>query len=344
MRRRSVFQSAILLAGIGLFLCFPDRAREGVRAGLSLCGSVLVPALFPVSVLSGCLIRTRSSPGNGAWAERWMQALFGLPGAGALPLLLGMLGGFPLGAQLAATAFETGQLTKDEAARLGGLSNNAGPAFLLGAAGTILGSPALGGLLFGIQLIACIITGHLFRRPTKRPAAVKRKSSDCFLSLGSVLPRCMGESAVAMLRLTGAVVFFQALTACLGAILPLSALPSLCQAAISATLELTGGLALLKSEQAFAVLPLAAALIGWGGFCVHLQAADAMKQAGLPVGPYLWHKAAQAGVSVLLALFFRGLRSASVSVSCIGAGIGLCALLFFPIFQKIRLKLASSVL
>ncbi len=309
MKGRTLLRFLIPLAGIGLFLCFPDRTGTGVRAGLSLCAGVLVPTLFPVSVLAGCLIRMSVDAHAGQWTERRMQALFGLPGTGALPLLLGMLGGFPLGAQLAAAACETGQLTKEEAARLSGLCNNAGPAFLLGSVGTMLGSPVLGCTLFGIQMLASLITGLLFRRPSVRRAAATQKAAGRPPSLGAILPRCIGESAGAMLRLTGAVCFFQAVLSCLETILPISSLPSLWQAAVSGALELTGGLSLLRSQQGWAALPTAAALIGWGGLCVHLQAAEALNRAGLPMGPYLLHKAVQAGISLLLAALLVCLKN-----------------------------------
>ena len=45
------------LGGIALFLIFSSRAAEGALSGLRLAAEVLIPSLFPVGVLSGCLLR-----------------------------------------------------------------------------------------------------------------------------------------------------------------------------------------------------------------------------------------------------------------------------------------------
>lgn len=304
MKQQTVFWHMIPLMGIGLFLCFPGPAQTGVRSGLELCGKALIPSLFPVSVLSGCLIRMHAAGGSAQWSGRIMQQLFGLPGQAAVPLLLGLLGGFPLGAQLSASACEAGLLSKREAARLAGLSCNAGPAFLLGTLGAILAVPSIGMALLVIQLLSAGLTGFLLRKPIEQSRLLPKRTAQQPLAFTAVLPQCISQSAVAMLRLTGTVAFFQALISCMTALLPLSALPPLWQAGISGSLELTGGLVLLQAELHPATLPLFAALIGWGGVCVHLQAAQALSAAGIPIGPYLRHKAIQSGISLILSIFF----------------------------------------
>lgn len=302
MRWKVLWRLWLPLAGIGLFLWCPEATRTGVREGLALCGSTLIPALFPVSVLAGCLIRTHPPGKAGKLSAGAMGALFGLPGEAALPLLLGLLGGFPLGAQLTATAYESGHLSKQHAARLAGLSNNAGPAFLLGAVGTMLNAPAAGAALLFIQLGSVLLCGLLLREKTHCRKINKKSEKKQPPSPGAVLPLCIGESAAAMLRLAGAVAFFQAVLACLKALFPLTGLPLLWQAGLSGALELTGGLALFRGSASPALLPLTAAMIGWGGLCVHLQAAQALSRVGLPMGPYLRCKALQAVAALLLSL------------------------------------------
>ena len=300
MKQRGRWRLLLPLGGIALFLCRPEAARAGAREGLTLCAAVLIPSLYPVSVLSGCLLRMADGRGTERLAGRWMRALFGLPAAAALPLALGLLGGFPLGARLAAEACRAGALTREEAARLSGLCNNAGPAFLLGAAGTMLGSPVLGGALLGIQLLSALLTGLLLRRPGE--AAAGEVPAAQGQSLWACLPVCIGQSAEAMLRLTGAVVFFRAFTACLGSLLSPERLPRLWQAALTGLLEVSAGIRQLAWLPPALALPAAAGLICWGGLCVHLQAAEALSAAAVPVKPYLRAKALQGGLGLLLSL------------------------------------------
>ena len=64
-----------------------------------------------------------------------MEPIFGLPPQGASALVLGMLSGYPVGAQTAASLYASGQLTKEETERLLGFCSNAGPAFIFGMVG-----------------------------------------------------------------------------------------------------------------------------------------------------------------------------------------------------------------
>ena len=97
-----------------------------------------------------------------------------------------------------------------------------------------------------------------------------------------------------MLRLTGAVVFFQAFLSCLKSLLPLNQLSGLARAGLTGALELSGGFSALQNAGGTLLFPLAAALVNWGGLCVHLQAAEALGSAGLSVKPYLRGKLTQA--------------------------------------------------
>ena len=293
-------QLLLPLAGIVLFLLFPAQAAEGALSGLRLAAEVLIPSLFPVGVLSGCLLRMGPEAAAERLAGRAVRGLFCLPGAGALPLVLGLLGGFPLGARLVASLYREGRLSRAEALGLSALCNNAGPAFLLGVAGSALGDPRLGAALMVVQALSVLLVGLLLRAPGLVPKTAPRRSADT-PGFGDALLRSIGDTAGAMLTLTGTVVFFCAALACLEAALPLDRLPPLVRAAVSGALEVSGGVAALRGLAPESAFPLAALLTGWGGCCVHLQAAEALRAAGLPVGPYLRGKLLQGAICLLLA-------------------------------------------
>lgn len=330
------------LGGLLLFLLVPDAARAGVKEALSLCAGVLIPALFPVSVLSACVLRM----GGGAAAERLFgraaERLLGVPGSGAAPLVLGLLGGYPLGAQLAAEACLEGRLSRRDASQLAGLCNQAGPGFLLGAMGALLGSPALGAALMTVQLCSALLTGMLLRAPgagsSQRPVRSEA------LPFRTALPASISGSAAAMLRLTGSVVFFRALLCCAERVLPLNKLPPLLYAAAEGVLELSGGAALLTGLSAPGVFPLLAALCAWGGLCVHLQAAEAFSGAGLQMGPYLRCKALQSGIAWLLAELLSPLLWAKGPTSAWLAQLLFLFILFFVGIKKTNWKTEKNVI
>ena len=93
-------------------------AVSAAGRGLQLCLETVVPSLFPF------LVAARLFTGSGAaqWCARVlgpvMGPAFGLPSNGAAAVVLGLLGGYPVGAQTAASLYGSGQLTRKEAEQL----------------------------------------------------------------------------------------------------------------------------------------------------------------------------------------------------------------------------------
>ena len=293
MHKKVNLDFLIPISGILLFLILPGSAATGARAGLRLCGELLIPALLPISVLAGCLVQMGGSSPIPRPAIRFMEAVFSASGACASAFLLGQLGGFPLGAQLIAGLYREGRIGKAEAEQISAFCNNAGPAFLIGTAGVCLGSPFAGAALLVIQLLATVSAGLLLRKRIGTASGRVQPPAQR-LPFSQALPRAIGSSAGAMLRLTGAVVFFQAFLSCLKSLLPLNQLSGLARAGLTGALELSGGFSALQNAGGTLLFPLAAALVNWGGLCVHLQAAEALGSAGLSVKPYLRGKLTQA--------------------------------------------------
>ena len=342
MRKPQLPTVLVLISGIGLFLLFPGASAEGVRKGLRLSAGLLIPSLFPVSVLAGALVRMRPYFSSDGPFSRFMNTVFGVSGACAPAFCLGLLGGFPLGAHLSATLYREGKIGRDEAEGIAPFANNAGPAFLIGAAGHCLGSGSLGAALLVIQFLSALSAGLLLRR-TRTSRQLPEPGGAAAVSLSSVLPQAIGASAAAMLRLTGAVVLFQALSGCIASLLPLNELPSGWQAGLEAALELSGGIALLGGMDWRAIFPLTAALINWGGCCVHLQAAEALGAVGLSAKRYFLGKLVQACFGFLYGeLFLLVVRQRAAF-----AGIPFFCALFafiFVFFKKSHWKSEKLVL
>ena len=303
MGRVSRLRLLLPLGGVVLFLLFPARAAAGAASGLRLAAGVLIPSLFPVGVLAGALVRLAPEGAAGPWPGRVFQALFGGSEAGAAPLVLGLLGGYPLGANLVCSLYREGRLSEAEARRLSGLCNNAGPAFLLGVVGTVLGELRLGAALAGIQLLSVLLTGLLLREPWPVIQAAPKQGGKV-PGPGDALLSSLRDTALSMVFLTGTVVFFQAGLACLEALLPLASLPPFPRALLAGSLELSGGVNALRGLSARTAFPAASLLIGWGGCCVHLQAAGALRAAKLPIGPYLRSKLLQGAICLILGALF----------------------------------------
>ena len=157
---RAALPALALAAAFAALLRFPQEVSAAVTEGLRLSVSVLIPSLFPFFI---CVNLTSALGLTGVLARVFapvMRRMFHVSGAGCTAVLCGAAGGYPSGAQCVAALYREGQLSRAEAEYLLLFCNNAGPAFLFGAVGTVLGIGMTGCLLlWGIHLLSALVIG-----------------------------------------------------------------------------------------------------------------------------------------------------------------------------------------
>ncbi|MEG2074067.1 MAG: hypothetical protein RRY54_04820, partial [Angelakisella sp.] len=173
MRKKSFWEAAeifvtggcALLVG-GQLLAHSEVVAAGVRQSLAICGSILIPSLFPFMVLAAFLPATAAGRGAARPAAPIGRVLYGLPHAAARALapalLMSWLGGYPAGARALAVLVEQGRISRENAGRALCFCVNGGPAFVVRVVGGgVFGSRGLGLVLFACQLLAGAITARL---------------------------------------------------------------------------------------------------------------------------------------------------------------------------------------
>ena len=281
-----MWQALGLLGVMALLLVRSAVAGEAVRRGLTLCARSVIPALFPYFVVSGLFTSLGFAEGVGRRLAPVTEHLFGVSGAGASALFLGLLGGYPVGGRTAGQLYRAGRLEKDEAQRLLAFCNNAGPSFILGVVGLgCFQSLRAGVLLYVIHALSAVLVGVLQkkkgrpRRSAPRPLSPPEKILPAFI-------RSVQDSA-------GAVVFALVVQALL------AELTGITHPVALGFIELTGGVVWLGSSPSDFVW--AATLLGWGGLSVHGQTAAVLAGTGLRMDRYFLGKLLQAAVSAVLA-------------------------------------------
>ena len=323
MKQRLISIFPLLAAGT-LFIALlldPAGAAEGVREGLNLALSTAVPALFPFFLASSLLISTGCASFLGRFFAFPCRALFGLSGNAAPALLLGLTGGYPVGARTVRELYDQQLLSKDEAERALTCCNNTGPGFLVGLCGaSLLGSQAAGLFLYGIHAISAILTGFALSKrdtaaPTIHPQVVERKPfSVCFVdsvqragvtALQVTAFITAFSAALRLLRNMGLIDRFAAL------LVPLCHLLGLpkqgAQALVLGSFELTCGLSALPQNAGRLLLPAMSVLTALGGLSVWCQSAAVLAGSGLSVRPVVIGKclhALLAGALATIALHF----------------------------------------
>lgn len=288
MRKLVVILVSLLAAAL---LWDAAGAAEAVRRGIELCLASVIPALFPFFAVSSLLV----SLGAGRAArilERPFRALFRCGGAGAAAFLLGMLGGYPVGAATVASLVRQGDVSPAEGRRQLAFCSNAGPSFIIGVAGlTVFGSARTGAYLYLIHITAAMAAGFLLRG--RRAVIGGTYHPPARSGLISAFLSAVQGAASAMGRVCAFVVFFLVLLSLTERVtgpLPPGA---------AGFLELTNGVLRLSPTRAGFIT--AAALLGWGGLSIHCQTASVLDGTNVPLDRYFLGKALQSLLSALLA-------------------------------------------
>ena len=300
--RRAGFLLWLLLFAAGLLLCGREVSAAAVQS-LSLCAQVLLPALFPFFVLSGWLAASGSAAVLAPLLQKPMGKLFHLPGACAPALLLGLVGGYPVGTNAAIQLYRAGQCSREDVLLLLRFCNNAGPAFLISALGCgMLGDLRAGALLYGAQVLSALLIGALFRRKNRAVKSLGITAEDRAAFSLSTLLETVRSAFAAFQNVCAFVLFFSVMERLLFQLPPLrqAGLPS---ALLSGLLEVTGGLSALTALPLprTLLLPCCALLAGFGGLSVTLQSASLLLEAGLPCRDHVIFKLLQGLLAAVIA-------------------------------------------
>ena len=286
-------------------LFFPDVSAAAAREGVTLCLQTVLPSLFPFFVLSSLLVQSDVPRLLSRAMAGVMYPLFGVSGAGASALILGLLGGYPVGARTVAELYGRGEIAREEAEHLLAFCNNSGPGFFLGVCGTaVFGSARAGMYLYLIHVGAALVTGVLLRRDLGLPRrkAVSRQRAP--FDLAAALPAAVQGSFAAVGSVSAFVIFFMVLLRLLSLVPALAALPPLPRAALFGFVEMTNGVNALPATRTGFVL--CAAIMNWGGLSVQAQTRALLAGSALSARRCVIGKAVQALVGVPLALLAAG--------------------------------------
>ena len=301
MRMRWRAAACLALGGVlVLFLAEAGFVRAAAAEALSLCARSVIPALFPFLVVSSLLLSLGLGELLSPMLAGLMGPLFRVDGVGSSALLLGLVGGYPIGAKTAADLYRGGRLSRPEAERLLAFCNNSNPVFLISVLGVgVFGSVRAGVWLWLIHLLSALLTGLLFRNhggPARRQAG--GTAAFQAVSLSAAFVAAVRESLSGMLSVCAFVTFFYVLAR------PLASLGGWLGPVLVGLTELFSLTPLLRPDR-FGFI-LASAMAGWGGLSVLCQTAAVLEGSGLRLQSCAAGKAVQGLLAGLLAALLAG--------------------------------------
>ena len=288
----------ILFSAVLMLMLILDTATmvQGAKDGVLLCIQTVVPALFPFFVISGVLnsgLNGISIPGFGL-----IRRLCRIPRGADSIFLLGILGGYPVGAKCIAEAYESGAISKNNGRRMLGFCSNCGPSFIFGICSSLFTVSGASAALWIIQILSAMITGyflpgecstnevHLTGKPATITASLK-------------------TSIKTMAEVCGWVILFRVIIQMLRKWL-IWLLPEYVSMLMFGVLELTNGCIML-SNICFEPLRfvVCSVILSFGGLCVMMQTVSVTASCGL--GLYIPGKIVQtffsAALSVIVSFF-----------------------------------------
>ena len=290
----------VIFCVLGLFGALIISAQTVVactRDALKLCAEVIIPSLFPFFVMSLLLNKLGLPQMLSSALSPAAGKILGVSGAGASALIIGLTGGYPLGAAYIADMLSSGVISRREGERLLAFCNNSGPAFIIGAIGAGVFSSSMAGIyLYAIHILAAVLTGVIIRFITHGDidrTAPKSIESASLPTFGEAFPEAVRGAVIAVLNVCGFVVVFSVLVGILNSegffSLAVGQIATLTgweltrtRALLTGLLELGSGVGSMRGLALTpANLSLAAFLVGWGGLSVHFQTASVITESGI---------------------------------------------------------------
>lgn len=321
-------------AALGMLMLIFDgkTALTGAADGIQLCINTLIPSLFPFFVLSTLLIDALT--GQALPFLRPVVAAFKIPKGAESLLAIGLLGGYPVGAQNIALLHNRGELTGAQAARLIVFCNNAGPAFIFGVLGAIFPGRTTAWLLWLVHILSALLVGLLLpgtlpeRSVSQNPQKVRVTDA---LSRGiKVMSFVCGWVVLARMLLTLMENWL------------LWMLPLPMQVILTGILELSNGCVRLAELNCEGLqFLIAAAFLSLGGVCITLQTATVTQNISMKL--YFPGKILQCCISIILSGLMQPLFPVSSRCNCSGAILVSAAVMVVILLRMKHFKKSSGI-
>ena len=351
-----------LMAGCLLLLRYPAAVSTGISRGLSICGTVIIPTLYPFMLLAGLLADSPLCRQPGRRIKCWTRRLFGLPGCCASAILLSLVGGYPAGALVISRLYRQGLIDRSQLRRMTAFCINGGPGFVISTVGVgLLNSAHAGVLLYAAQVAVSIGIGIRLGNGHRRGADTP---ADAPLQPPRPMAQIVGDTCHSLVTICGFVVLAASLltmSEAIGITRGAAAITGIgsghLSALLASLLEVSCGCVAIAGLGQQTPLWLSLAL-SWGGLSVQGQLAAALPEEKVITLRFwclrLLHGAVSGGIAVLLFRLFPPDRatvsggsaaipySVSVSASVMLLLLSFLAMLCFS--EKKAGKTESSVL
>ncbi len=298
--------AGVIFCITGLLL-YPTQTATGLRNGIVLITDNLIPSLFPFMVLSSYLVNSPVADILAKITNRLAAKIFKTNGYGMCAVIMGFIGGYPIGAKITADFYKSGKLSKKQAQSLLLWCVNPGAAFVIIAVGSFMYARINVGIILYVSLIlSALITGlaiSLFTKNTFAPPITIPETKPENLFVNSV-----NSSSRSMLSICSWVLIFSASGALMGEILPATG-----GIVFRALAEVTTGCR--TASEMNLPIPITCGILGFGGFAVIFQITEYLKQCAIDLKLFFCTRLVNGALSAFICSELLNFFSEAVPVS-----------------------------
>ena len=303
---------------------------NGALQGLLYCGNILIPSLFPFMVLSSFAVKSGLSDIIGNILAHITKKIFHIEGCAGAIILIGLVGGFPVGAKGVTTLYDEKRLKLESAQAVTMFLVGGGPGFIVAVIGNALYRDIFTGLiLWGCQLVTQFFLGIFScRKLIYKPSVsddISYKKNEKALSTSIIEATESGMRGI--ISLCGLVIIFSCMYGLLEGlkfndtfenILKLICLPEGIRKSIFPVIwEVTRGCNTCCLNAA--PIWLISFALGWGGICVHFQIYALAEKLHISKLKFTLYRFAQGIISAVLTyicfLFYNPAQNVYTSFS-----------------------------
>ena len=285
-----------ILSAIAMLILILDAqtALRGAKEGITICLYTVIPSLFPFFIFSNLI--NSAITGLKITLLSPLVKLCGIPVGSESLLLLGLIGGYPVGAQAIYQAYKNKTITRCDALRMLGFCSNAGPAFIFGMMSGMFNKKSVVILLWMVHIASAIIVGAILPHKSSNICTISKREPISFVSATE-------SSVKIMAGVCGWVIIFRVFISFMSRWI-LWIVPESLRTLIVGLVELSNGcVSLYHIDSSGLRYILASFILSFGGVCVYMQTKSVTKELG--TGVYFQGKTLQGIISMALSTMIQ---------------------------------------
>ncbi len=276
--------------------------------GAELCAGTMVPSLFPFLVVSSFASNSGAIDFLGEKTEKFFKKFFSFSGNAGSVFVMGLFSGFPVGCSLASDLYSKNRITRNEAKRIVLSGVNAGPAFVIGAVGTMMLSSFRAGCIIFLSLtLSSVFIGYISKYILSSEEVPAGYSPVRQISLTDALVTSVYSSSKSMLLICAWILIFSSAINIFSGISENGRIIDL----VRIFAEVSAGCKKISETKNPAHL---AFVIGWSGLCVHCQVMPYVIKVGLKLKYFFCARLFHAALSSLVCAGFMKVFPCEISV------------------------------